>query len=121
MINLDSRAIIEIGLTIIALGISFYFGRKSTKLSKDLRFIGDAAFSIFRDCLTLTDKQGEALDNNNTDLMRETRRGIAELSRHGASILINFYKTYRKKEPTYISKEDILKIGRKKEKNIKNA
>jgi hypothetical protein len=111
LLTLDIRTIIEVALALIAIATNLYFGRRSIKLSKDLKFIGDSSFSIFRDCLTLTDKQGEALDQNNRDQIVETRRGIAELSRHGASTLLNFYKTYRKNNPNYLSKEDILKIG----------
>jgi len=117
LITLDIRAIIEIVLALIAIGTNFYFGRRSIKLSKDFKFIGDSSFSIFRDCLTLTDVQGGAIDQNNRDQIIETRRGIAELSRHGASTLVNFYRTYRKKDPNYISKEDILRIGRREQEN----
>lgn len=106
------RAIIEIILALVAIGTNLYFGRRAIKLSKDFKFIGDSSFSIFRDCLTLTDVQGEALDQNDRNQIGEARRGIAELSRHGASTLVNFYRTYKKDDPNYISKEELLRVGR---------
>jgi len=106
------REILEITLALISIAITIFYSEKNRRLSKDRNFIGDSAYSLFRACLTISDKQKEALDNNEMEMVHETRRGMAELSRHGASMIMNFLRTYVGRDPNFISKEEILRIGR---------